>query len=502
MKRNSIYSMLLALLVLTLSGCSEDKGNYDYTPIDEISVEGIQNSYSALVGGKLEISVNLIHSIENAGDEHLAYSWNVNGEEVSTEKDLDVFLPPLPLGKKINCTYTVTDTKTNMKFFSFFELNVVSSFNWGYYFLTEQADKKTILSYMPAFMDGKTYEDAEFLHTTACGDYSLGNNPKQITGTWGYISSLGNHYFTIALLSEGEMNKAIVTNNATFIPTTVLNESSFVDQTASHTFVPTEMTFDKRGLSYYVSDGKVIKFLNSLLYRPAKHDKDYHWSHVMFANSGGYFLWVYDDLSHKYYVIESTVSQPELGIIGDSDAYDSVLEITDSPSLEGESIIGRAEIYAGTDLLYVWTVKNGDLKLHTYSKPYNGTPEYVDSQSFSVPNADENSGVALVKNNDWYIAAGNKIYTASRIAPVMKDLVPLPSDCGKVVNIAASAKGSLLIVAMYDENSPAELKGSVVLVDLDSKTIVGTYRNVIEKCVSILAANTATSAFFSQGDDK
>ena len=87
MKRNSIYSMLLALLVLTLSGCSEDKGNYDYTPIDEISVEGIQNTYSALVGGKLEISVNLIHSIENAGDEHLAYSWNVNGEEVSTEKD-------------------------------------------------------------------------------------------------------------------------------------------------------------------------------------------------------------------------------------------------------------------------------------------------------------------------------------------------------------------------------------------------------------------------------
>ena len=153
-------------------------------------------------------------------------------------------------------------------------------------------------------------------------------------------------------------------------------------------------------------------------------------------------------------------------------------------------------------MLYVWTVKNGDLKLHTYSKPYNGTPEYVDSQSFSVPNADENSGVALVKNNYWYIAAGNKIYTASRIAPVMKDLVPLPSDCGKVVNIAASAKGSLLIVAMYDENSPAELKGSVVLVDLDSKTIVGTYRNVIEKCVSILAANTATSAFFSQGDDK
>ena len=105
MTRIFILQMIfLVTAIFGLGSCYDDKGNYDYTPIDEISVEGIQNSYSALVGGKLEISVNLIHSIENAGDEHLAYSWNVTGEEVSTEKDLDVFLPPLPLGKKINCT--------------------------------------------------------------------------------------------------------------------------------------------------------------------------------------------------------------------------------------------------------------------------------------------------------------------------------------------------------------------------------------------------------------
>ena len=39
MKRLFIY--IVTVMALFIAGCYEDKGNYDYTPVDELTITGI-----------------------------------------------------------------------------------------------------------------------------------------------------------------------------------------------------------------------------------------------------------------------------------------------------------------------------------------------------------------------------------------------------------------------------------------------------------------------------
>ena len=43
-------------MILLVGGCYDDKGNYDYTDIGDITITGIENSYTAIaLAKKLEI---------------------------------------------------------------------------------------------------------------------------------------------------------------------------------------------------------------------------------------------------------------------------------------------------------------------------------------------------------------------------------------------------------------------------------------------------------------
>ena len=59
-------------MILLVGGCYDDKGNYDYTDIGDITITGIENSYTAIaLAKKLEIKPTVRISLDGLQSELL-----------------------------------------------------------------------------------------------------------------------------------------------------------------------------------------------------------------------------------------------------------------------------------------------------------------------------------------------------------------------------------------------------------------------------------------------
>ena len=189
--------------------------------------------------------------------------------------------------------YVVTDTKNGMKYFVDFNVNVVSNFSWGYYFLCEEPDQSAVLSYFSS-KEGTT----ECLHATKIGDYALGKQPKAIIDHFGNISSLNDYFYSFNIITSQGDNPVIMTNNGAFMPSGLINDQSFIYE--GDTFNPTDAVYMLTDAVYYVSNGKIYSYNSGLLYRAAKHDKEYYWSNPASAYT---YVYVFDELSKKFYIL-------------------------------------------------------------------------------------------------------------------------------------------------------------------------------------------------------
>lgn len=481
--KKHIFTVFCLIAAALLGGCSEDKGNYDYTAVDDISIDLPSSSYNVVSGGKLQIKPTLTHSIQ-AND--LSYEWEIDGQKVSTERDLDVQLPAMGYGQK-TCAFMVKDNVTGMKFIKTFSIQVVGQINIGYYFLTQDASENSLLAYLPIATDDNP--NPEVIQTNACGDVSLGSKPRSIIGAFSSSNIAGYKIWSIILLSNGDENRCILTGGNTFLPIMLLSEGNFVEQSAGYKFNPEACISDRRGNIYFFSNGQCMFYTKGLLYRPAKHDKEYYWTNPIAANTGESFLWVYDQLSHKYYAIRALKNNPELGIVGDSRAYDDVIEIKDSPDLSGQAIT-----YTGwtSTKHFVCTAGQGKIQIHNFTRDYTAdTFTYDGGVELSASGIDTDTKTLLVKNMDWFFFAGNKIYTSPVEMPKIADFMTIPDEYGKVTAVSASGRGERLVVATYDENATSEMKGSILLIDVATKKLTA-YKHCMYKCVSCLGANETT----------
>ena len=147
-----LYVALVGIVVIW-SACSEDKGNYDYAALNEVSIDSIGTSYMREAGADIYINPGVRSLNEEMAD--LSYSWTIDGEEVSKEKILDITLPPLSYQNHL-CALTVTDNISGMQYRWTFNLSIVNPFNFGYYFLTMRDDNSTEMAYIQAVTDDNT----------------------------------------------------------------------------------------------------------------------------------------------------------------------------------------------------------------------------------------------------------------------------------------------------------------------------------------------------------
>ncbi|GAB3662428.1 hypothetical protein GCM10028791_37490 [Echinicola sediminis] len=128
----NIKQLLYIPLLLLLGSCYEDLGNYDYQEINEVSIEGIEDHYSVLVGDELKIVPDLSFTLDkDANLENYSFEWYVINKGVlpsesytaiASTKDLD-FIMKLKPGN-YDGYYKVTDKESGVHFTSRFELIV------------------------------------------------------------------------------------------------------------------------------------------------------------------------------------------------------------------------------------------------------------------------------------------------------------------------------------------------------------------------------------------
>lgn len=154
MQNKWIY--LLAIIGICVStGCYKDKGNYDYRPINEVSVTAVDtvNGYVAYFGDTLSVDPVIKGSLQGNGE--YTYEWSVEEPNlattvISTEKNLryKVSLPPGNYSLRLK----VTDVASGVLYHLRTNLQVSTEVYEGYLVLNDVNGRSRLdmLSYQSA----------------------------------------------------------------------------------------------------------------------------------------------------------------------------------------------------------------------------------------------------------------------------------------------------------------------------------------------------------------
>lgn len=152
MKKTSIYISMLIAVITLLSACYKDIGNYDYRPIDLISIKTDTNAYTILTTDTLRIKP--VITAEDKNEQNYRYSWQMarivdSGtpdtiRNISDQKNLQF----VPSAKHVPGNYQlalkVTNTSTEVSTYQNFRIRIVSPFTEGMLILTEKNNNSEI----------------------------------------------------------------------------------------------------------------------------------------------------------------------------------------------------------------------------------------------------------------------------------------------------------------------------------------------------------------------
>lgn len=144
----NIYWIIGCFLLCLGSACTKDKGNYDYTPLNALSVSGIAEQYTVEVDSVLTIPVTIVgeKGFEEDDYEYLWYAWRENNDAepdtLSFEKDLKV---------KVNMTvgdyilrYIVKEKESGVFYSSETNLSVINLYSKGVMALSDVAGEAEV----------------------------------------------------------------------------------------------------------------------------------------------------------------------------------------------------------------------------------------------------------------------------------------------------------------------------------------------------------------------
>lgn len=164
-----------------LSSCYEDKGNYDYMQMNDITVNIPLESDVCVLGDVLKITPELTFSAGKATNE-LTYLWTFDGQEISTEPVLNWIVDKD--GKQKNLHLAVKDEATGVTYFDTKSLSVTSPYvPDGWVTLSAKEDGTSMLTYMrPTYKDEKyTCVVTKDIYGHSNGNVSLGGKPVSIS---------------------------------------------------------------------------------------------------------------------------------------------------------------------------------------------------------------------------------------------------------------------------------------------------------------------------------
>lgn len=224
------YVIYLIGLAFFLQACFDDKGDYTYSDVNQITIEGIQEEYGLLGNvDSLKISPVVTSSAEGViqGDNpdysfvyRAAIKEPGKGEDgkrfvldSSFTKDVSLFLNILP--RKYTCWFTVKDNRTGIETTRAFKLNVGSANSEGWMVLCNEGDQNRVrLDMITVISEDRVVRAFDLLTPLGLPDIknavSIGWDPNDMTGDDIYVFSMdGGYRLNAETFQTGEEDNVI-----------------------------------------------------------------------------------------------------------------------------------------------------------------------------------------------------------------------------------------------------------------------------------------------------
>ena len=253
--KNIYISYIIAVIIAT-SACVEDKGNDFITPVNEISILDIEESYSLISYSEtLSIKPELEFSIDKVNDEALEYRWIIKKTDILTdeytiigaEKNLEY---PVNIAPGSYYVYLqVLDKETGIRWEQRCSLNALSQFIRGFYLFGNKENGSCGLDFvsMMAERDTTVIQDIFLNSLQLKGAENLfftGHYNEERTALWMITESGSYSVDYSSSLSEFDIREDITTDNLIF-PTIAVTEPMKIIDVQPHAFGASNMNLSR-----------------------------------------------------------------------------------------------------------------------------------------------------------------------------------------------------------------------------------------------------------------
>ena len=143
-------------IVLTLAACYEDKGNYDYSELNDITIDLGNTQFTAAEGETISITPLLTFALDS-NEANLSYEWNLDGRVISTERNLSWVVDTT--SSQSRCYYRVLDNATGVTYLAYTSFQLTDKYdNQGWMILSEK-DGSASFSYIRETSSGASYDE-------------------------------------------------------------------------------------------------------------------------------------------------------------------------------------------------------------------------------------------------------------------------------------------------------------------------------------------------------
>lgn len=428
----------LCVLMGMFTACSEDKGNYDYRPLNAVTIEGIDKRYSVDQYDTLKIDgIKLNFALQENTD--LAYEWVVRKKVVSTDLNCRGYITENP--GTYDAWLCVTDCTNDLKYYQEFELVVETAYSKGLYVLSEMADGTAMLSVQRRDRADAPLRNGMFeLNNPDLGH--LGRKPVQIT----YDDVWSNCVYVVCQEGERKLLKMNLDN---------LKLKQYWDETSigdsyTGTFVP-EYFCNYMGSGMVLSEGQVFMFNysnNNTLYYPVEGYR-FSWvgTNPTFSREVYY---AYDEESQTFKMLRSKTNPllfNEVTTLEDFNTAGQTYQGTGTISRSGSGQVVYPVLYdpaTGTEHYYEIDI---DVE---YDENWNSVYTYNYNEKMSRPAVMDRGGVCLLSDAGyWYVSKGNKVirYFFSANSVVQDWITDLK---GEITGMIFDDTQDRILVASYD----------------------------------------------------
>ncbi len=161
MTRKTLHTLLLLLVqALFLWSCSQDKGNYDYHPLNEPDITGVDETLSVLIHDMIDLDPSMGDHITNL--EAYDYEWKVINnadeyEETVLANEKHLYQEVTLNAGKYTLYFTATDKESGLFWRTSYSLTVSDSSSEGWMVLCEEEGRARLD--IISDITGKTYQD-------------------------------------------------------------------------------------------------------------------------------------------------------------------------------------------------------------------------------------------------------------------------------------------------------------------------------------------------------